>query len=47
MDKSRGYQENRLITGIKLANLRIFESAQRNAGQRGMVEYHAEHGNGA
>ena len=36
MDKSRGYQENRLITGIKLANLRIFESAQRNAGQRGM-----------
>jgi protein phosphatase len=36
MDKSRGYQENRLITGIKLANLRIFEAAQRNAGQRGM-----------
>jgi len=36
MDKSRGYQENRLITGIKLANLRIYESAQRNAGQRGM-----------
>lgn len=36
MDKTRGYQENRLITGIKLANLRIFESAQRNAGQRGM-----------
>jgi len=36
MDKGRGYQENRLITGIKLANLRIFEAAQRNAGQRGM-----------
>src|ERR1700712_3728710 len=36
MDKTRGYQENRLITGIKLSNLRIFESAQRNAGQRGM-----------
>lgn len=36
MDKTRGYQENRLITGIKLANLRIYESAQRNAGQRGM-----------
>jgi PPM family protein phosphatase len=36
MDKTRGYQENRLITGIKLANLRIFESAQRNASQRGM-----------
>jgi protein phosphatase len=36
MDKTRGYQENRLITDIKLANLRIFEAAQRNAGQRGM-----------
>jgi PPM family protein phosphatase len=29
MDKSRGYEENRLITGIKLANLRIHENAQR------------------
>jgi len=36
MDKSRGYEENRLITGIKLANLRIFESAQRNPKLRGM-----------
>ena len=36
MDKSRGYEENRLITGIKLANLRIYESAQRDAKQRGM-----------
>jgi protein phosphatase len=36
MDKTRGYQENRLITGIKLSNLRIFEAAQRNAAQRGM-----------
>jgi protein phosphatase len=36
MDKTRGYQENRLITGIKLANLRIFEAAQRDPRQRGM-----------
>jgi len=36
MDRSKGYEENRLITGIKLCNLRIFESAQRNAKQRGM-----------
>jgi len=36
MDRSKGYEENRLITGIKLANLRIFESAQREARQRGM-----------
>lgn len=28
MDKSKGYEENRLITGIKLANLRIFECQQ-------------------
>ncbi len=36
MDRSRGYEENRLITGIKLCNLRIYESSQRNARQRGM-----------
>jgi PPM family protein phosphatase len=36
MDRSKGYEENRLITGIKLANLRIFEAAQRDAKQRGM-----------
>jgi len=36
MDRSKGYEENRLITGVKLANLRIFESAQREARQRGM-----------
>ena len=36
MDKARSYEENRLITGIKLANLRIFESAQREARFRGM-----------
>ncbi len=36
MDKSRGYEENRLITSIKLANLKIYEAAQRNAKLRGM-----------
>ncbi|MDB4998353.1 MAG: serine/threonine phosphatase PrpC [Myxococcaceae bacterium] len=36
MDRSKGYEENRFITGIKLANLRIYESAQRDARQRGM-----------
>lgn len=36
MDKSRGYEENRLITAIKLANLRIFEGAQKDAKQKGM-----------
>lgn len=36
MDKHRGYEENRLVTGIKLANLRIFESAQRDPKFRGM-----------
>lgn len=36
MDHSRGYEENRLITAIKLSNLRIFETAQSNSNQRGM-----------
>ena len=36
MDRSKGYEENRLITGIKLANLRIYEAAQREAKKRGM-----------
>jgi PPM family protein phosphatase len=36
MDRSKGYEENRLVTAIKLANLRIFESAQHDARQRGM-----------
>src|SRR5437870_1179924 len=31
MDKARGYDENRLITGVKLANSRIFERAQADA----------------
>ena len=36
MDRTKGYEENRLVTGIKLCNLRIYEQAQRNAKQRGM-----------
>jgi PPM family protein phosphatase len=36
MDRSKGYEENRLITGIKLSNLRIFQSAKENPTQRGM-----------
>jgi PPM family protein phosphatase len=36
MDRNKGYEENRLITGIKLCNLRIYEAAQRNIKQRGM-----------
>lgn len=36
MDRAKGYEENRLITSIKLSNLRIYESAQRNSRQRGM-----------
>lgn len=36
MDRDRGYEENRLITGIKLSNLRIFESARDNPQQKGM-----------
>ena len=36
MEKGRAYEENRLAAGIKLANLRIFETAAQNAAQRGM-----------
>lgn len=36
MDRNKGYEENRLITGIKLSNLRIYETSHRNAKQRGM-----------
>lgn len=36
MEKGRKYEENRLTAGIKLANLRIFETAAQNTGQRGM-----------
>jgi protein phosphatase len=36
MDRGKGYEENRLITAIKLANLKIYEEAQGNIGKRGM-----------
>ena len=36
MDKDLGYEENRLNAGIKLANLRIYETAAQNSAQRGM-----------
>ncbi len=36
MDKHRDYEENRLITSVKLANLRIYEAAQRDPKFRGM-----------
>ncbi|MHB1846033.1 MAG: Stp1/IreP family PP2C-type Ser/Thr phosphatase [Deltaproteobacteria bacterium] len=36
LDRTRTYEENRLITGIKLANLRIFERAQLEARYKGM-----------
>lgn len=36
MDKSRNYDENRVATGIKLANMRIFERASADAKYRGM-----------
>ena len=36
MEASRGYDENRLLTSVKLANLRIFESAQKEVRYRGM-----------
>jgi PPM family protein phosphatase len=36
MDRARSYQENRLATGIKLANARIYEAAGTDANYRGM-----------
>jgi len=36
MDPARGYDENRLLTGVKLANLRIFERAASDQRLRGM-----------
>jgi serine/threonine protein phosphatase PrpC len=36
MDRSRRYEENRLITGIKLANLRIHEASKRDTKYHGM-----------
>jgi PPM family protein phosphatase len=36
LDRSKGYEENRLIMGIKLANLRIHDAALRDPKKRGM-----------
>lgn len=36
MDKARNYDENRLATGIKLANMRIFERASQTPVYKGM-----------
>ena len=36
MDPARGYDENRLLTGVKLANLRIFERSATDQRLRGM-----------
>ena len=36
MDKARNYDENRLATGIKLANVRIFEKASNDQKFKGM-----------
>jgi protein phosphatase len=36
MDKERQYQENRMVTAVKLANMRIFEGAITNPKQKGM-----------
>jgi protein phosphatase len=36
MDRTKGYEENRLVTGVKLCNLRIYEQARANPRQRGM-----------
>lgn len=36
MDRSKGYDENRLITAIMLSNLRIYQTAKENPKQRGM-----------
>ena len=36
MEKGRNYDENRLATGIKLANVRIYEKAANEARYRGM-----------
>jgi serine/threonine protein phosphatase PrpC len=36
MDRGRNYEENRLATGIKLANARIYEAAATEANYRGM-----------
>ncbi|MCB9522758.1 MAG: Stp1/IreP family PP2C-type Ser/Thr phosphatase [Myxococcales bacterium] len=36
MDKGRKYEENRVVTGVKLSNRRIFEAASRDSKLKGM-----------
>ncbi len=36
MDKGRKYEENRVVTGVKLSNRRIFEAASRDVKLKGM-----------
>src|SRR5690606_9128170 len=36
MDRQKKYEENRLVTSVKLANLRIYEEALANAKKKGM-----------
>ena len=36
LEKGRKYEENRVVTGVKLSNRRIFESAARDAKLKGM-----------
>jgi serine/threonine protein phosphatase PrpC len=36
MDRARTYEENRLSTGIRIANRRIFDDAEKNIHYRGM-----------
>lgn len=36
MDKGRKYEENRVVTGVKLSNRRIHEAATRDAKSKGM-----------
>lgn len=36
MDRAKKYEENRIVTSIKLANLRIYEEALANAKKKGM-----------
>ncbi len=36
LDRTKGYEENRLVTSVKLANLRIYQTSQRDGKKRGM-----------
>jgi PPM family protein phosphatase len=36
MDRGRSYEENRLITGVRIGNRRIFDDGEKNLSYRGM-----------